>query len=640
MYCEKCGAIIPEGNRFCEKCGAPVEGIEDPEQEPTREERESDQDREDREIHQDQEDRHGREDREIRQDQEDHHGREDRRGENAAEGIIDGDDDPASYAFGGSDPKKSRRKLLAAVIAAVLIIGGGIGAALFLMGNQKTAEYKEKLDSAQKYLDQGSYEAAMESFDEAISIRPAEPDAYIAKAKAQQDSGDRQQAIETLKQGQNKAKDTKEIEKQLTVVRKEYEGDWKTAYRKVLEENEAGIVEYEYARDFSDMVVEGTALLDLDDDGTPELIFISGSLLDSYTLHVYTYRDRKAVELPYQWTVKDNIIDGTNGFRDVMAGGGQNYIVFREKGQKGFAIYSIIYEETSYYSINRYALADGNLSESGRFERVTSDMTGEIKYYEGGEASSKEVFDGQYEDSCARMEEVILLINDGRGNQNMSEKIWDTAAAGDKYSMSYDEMLDKLYVEEKTEKKSGGSGEKDGKKKTQSLTSDDKKNGEYMERLLDAYSRNDMDEVNECNERMPRTVEEAEVSAKVKEAFDEASYDANWSLITDVDKDGEPELLLGTGDYHADSATEIWRYEEGEAVYIGRAAGDCQISQYPDHNGIILRGQHTGSEYIYLVTIEKGEVKQTEIGYREDYAPGFTGYLEVHCELKIPGYGE
>ena len=75
---------------------------------------------------------------------------------------------------------------------------------------------------------------------------------------------------------------------------------WKAAYREILEANEDGIRNYEDPEELGDTFGDrkSAALYDLDEDGTPELLFME---LDKYldVLHIYSYKNGKASELTY-----------------------------------------------------------------------------------------------------------------------------------------------------------------------------------------------------------------------------------------------------------------------------------------------------------------------------------------------------
>ena len=67
---------------------------------------------------------------------------------------------------------------------------------------------------------------------------------------------------------------------------------WKSAYREILEANEDGIRNYEDPEELGDTFGgrKSAALCDLDEDVTPELLFME---LDEYldVLHIYSYKD-------------------------------------------------------------------------------------------------------------------------------------------------------------------------------------------------------------------------------------------------------------------------------------------------------------------------------------------------------------
>ena len=86
---------------------------------------------------------------------------------------------------------------------------------------------------------------------------------------------------------------------------------------------------------------------------------------------------------------------------------------------------------------------------------------------------------------------------------------------------------------------------------------------------------------------------------------------------------------------YASSTLQVWQYDEKkkDIIFIGETIGPAEYSQYPDHNGIVARTMHTGTEGVYVISMEHGKLKETKIGTREDSQPDFGHYVEIHCKM-------
>ena len=400
MYCRNCGAQIPEGNRFCENCGTPVPDL-----------------------------------------------------------MQSGSAEDAKAGTGLilHHGMRKRTIILVAVIAALVIggIAGGITAAVSL--HHASGTYQDKIDEGNQYLDSEQYDDALSAFDDAIAIEPKKPDGYIGKANVQSRQGKHQDAIETLTVGKKNVTDDaglKEIDDLFQKETRAYEGEWKTAYRQVLQDYEFDIRAYE------DMEYGGvddtTALCDLNEDGTMELLFFAEEAENAlYRLRIYTYRDGKAQEVSYTWTPSiPRMGSPTEGYRDVWAGGGTKYIVYKEKGTKGVTIYSTMTDEFMVADLGRYQMSGQTLKALDvigyDFDFVRGDTYVDqvdpalAEYFRDTAATSREDYDGTFTASRDAMDEVIFCSENGARGDDAA--IWEKAEGIGALAEPLDAMLEELTV--------------------------------------------------------------------------------------------------------------------------------------------------------------------------------------------------
>ena len=182
---------------------------------------------------------------------------------------------------------------------------------------------------------------------------------------------------------------------------------------------------------------------------------------------------------------------------------------------------------------------------------------------------------------------------------------------------------------------------------------DTQRYGDLMEELLLAYQNGDYSKASELATEIPSNFEDLpEAANEIPEEVQTAHADVYGSMyndnalanmdildyydyencILDIDNDGDYEFVFRLGTCEADYMLQIYTVENGEAVLVGETgAGHSMFSQYPNHNGLIREMGHMGYESISLITIENGEIVETEIGSRE--MSDTDGYVMVPCAI-------
>ena len=539
MKCKICGAQVPDDDKFCYNCGAKIEKaparppVEPVIVEPVRQSAEPV--------------RH----EPIRQ---------------SAEPA-----DPIELEFRPQSGIQTRqagrisKKTLIVLVTAAVVVFAGLGAAVALSGGGG-ADYTAKIEEAQKFVDSGDYESAIKTYDDAIAIEPKKADAYIGKADVQVMTGDRYRAIATLIEGRENASETKEIESKLKTVKKEYEGEWKTAYRKVILDYEVGIKGYEnisnYGYDSNYVPYDSTALCDIDGDEIPELFFmVNGEDFQQNGLHIFTYADKKAQEIVYSVSTRSTYQDGVDPrryFSHVPAGGEESgYIVFTTGGN--LVMLNKYSDEEIFIEINQYEKAAATeLEEVGFTGYIWSmiDNPGKSKVdlstaeiYSDNDKGTKEGFEKEYRSMCDGMDEVIFCVREGDITDD--EEIWNLAESKDKLSMTWDRMIKELTVEVTPRQTNP----------TQPTT---KARGQWYDETLALLgelweSRNDQEKSNKLIAE-----HENEIPGSLKTRFEDFlpdAYNGIYYLLYDLNNNGQDELYIGMMDVEGQA---LWM----EGVYV------------------------------------------------------------------------
>lgn len=199
MYCMKCGSEIKEDQSFCTKCGAKVEKIRY-ESEPSQ----NDDITDDFQTESEMELTEG--ETEVLQSEEYHEEHE----------IME---EPDSAAI---KPKKAGKKTvvtLSVVLCLLMLIVGGVLA----YRQMPMVRYRRTIRLAQKYIADGDYEQAILAIKEAIGIEPKEMDAYMLLADAFEETGNHEDAVNTVEIALNYFPENEKLSKYLSELELNYE---------------------------------------------------------------------------------------------------------------------------------------------------------------------------------------------------------------------------------------------------------------------------------------------------------------------------------------------------------------------------------------------------------------------------------
>ncbi len=106
-----------------------------------------------------------------------------------------------------------------------------------------------------------------------------------------------------------------------------------------------------------------------------------------------------------------------------------------------------------------------------------------------------------------------------------------------------------------------------------------------------------------------------------------------WNyFLTDINKDGVPELMIRYGSCEADVRSIFYTYKNGKAVQIGiKYVSHAGFFAYPDGNGLIVQTAHQGYETLKKITWSNGKIQMIEIGHRD---VGMGAYMDIPYQLK------
>ena len=164
------------------------------------------------------------------------------------------------------------------------------------------------------------------------------------------------------------------------------EDAWKSAYRGILEEHADGIRNYGNPEELGSTFDgrKSAALCDLDEDGTPELLFMeSEGYLD--VLYIYSYKNGKAEEMTYPWTWTGAYEEDSMKYYCL---GSKDYV------NNDAAVKSIIDDGFSFdflggqdhYSLFREVLPLIDVSTMSAYDQnINSAMDTQVNYYIAGE---------------------------------------------------------------------------------------------------------------------------------------------------------------------------------------------------------------------------------------------------------------
>ena len=120
-----------------------------------------------------------------------------------------------------------------------------------------------------------------------------------------------------------------------------------------------------------------TALCDINGDGTKELFFFTSKDDDGPgILHIYTYRNKKAVEVEYPFKSISDGSDESLMFTDENTGTGTSYVIYQDKDKDSIWIYRRHGDGAVSYYLSRYELeSDGSLKETKTLKMTQDSQT-------------------------------------------------------------------------------------------------------------------------------------------------------------------------------------------------------------------------------------------------------------------------
>lgn len=261
------------------------------------------------------------------------------------------------------------------------------------------------------------------------------------------------------KQDENAAESTAENTTESTNRAQEVTREGPMTYADVLKANEEGIRACSSQADVNgNEMTDNVLLYDLNGDGGPELMFMTGNETGG-ELHIYTMKDDEAVECRYDVPESPYIEDNRAAFAYILAGGGSNYMIYAGK-EKGvfYAAYSIWSERSSSYSFKYKMDGDGLISiEESVYNLVypqvaqnpdgTYSNTGEYsdEYELSGEAVSAD--EGAAVFTAHRKDYSELLMYDmryGSLEQQKDFRVYENLKTDRPLASGYDDVMAEL----------------------------------------------------------------------------------------------------------------------------------------------------------------------------------------------------
>lgn len=87
--------------------------------------------------------------------------------------------------------------------------------------------------------------------------------------------------------------------------------------------------------------------------------------------------------------------------------------------------------------------------------------------------------------------------------------------------------------------------------------------------------------------------------------------------LTDIDKDGTPELLVQYGRAEADMELHLYTYKKKKVVTVVKEhLNHSSFFAYPDGNGVIVQWTFMGGESLTKLMIKNGKTYGIDYGYR------------------------
>ncbi len=116
----------------------------------------------------------------------------------------------------------AKKNIIIIIIAAILLIGGGITAIAVVNSHSASSGITDKLQLAERYLNEQNYEQAVIEFQKVLEIEPMNVDAYLGIADAYMGMGDTDKALEWLNKGLEQTGDAR-VQARIDALTKPFE---------------------------------------------------------------------------------------------------------------------------------------------------------------------------------------------------------------------------------------------------------------------------------------------------------------------------------------------------------------------------------------------------------------------------------
>lgn len=163
-------------------------------------------------------------------------------------------------------------------------------------------------------------------------------------------------------------------------------------------------------------------------------------------------------------------------------------------------------------------------------------------------------------------------------------------------------------------------------------------NGRLMQKYLKAYKAKHYRTARKLSRKMPKYGKEpcvGRMSSARKTAYrkivkryirkygvDPTDGTSVWGCyLTDLDGDGDAELIVDYGSCEADRGAAVYEYRgKGKVRKVTKRSrfgtGHITFSAYPNHAGVVMSWMHMGGEAVSRAVLRKGKLKITMYGSR------------------------
>lgn len=159
----------------------------------------------------------------------------------------------------------------------------------------------------------------------------------------------------------------------------------------------------------------------------------------------------------------------------------------------------------------------------------------------------------------------------------------------------------------------------------------EKSDGKNMKKVLYYYGKKEYQAARKYNKKISKVAKEAcvtNMTLGMKKAYRNVvkRYKVNTSskqkyiwayYLTDIDNDNKADLLVKAGTCETDVKLYVYQYKKGKARKTGSVdAFHTDYYAYPNHKGVLGYGGMMGEEWIRLLTVSNGKLKEKLIGSR------------------------